>query len=124
MNKFYLLAILCCSVSFSIETLKFECQENVYFDSAKPLFTDSELGSLPILSEHTVCGISASFSGTCRANLIHQGNEYNYSWRCDDAFGDLYFTSEHGGFAEFRCSGEKVSAKLENRTYQGCKLGQ
>lgn len=107
--------------AFSIDTLSFTCTNGVHFDSSLPLLEDPALSQDPVLSKSAVCGLPTQFNSSCGTNLIQQGNEYNFSWRCDGAFGDLYFTTQNGGYAEFRCMGEGVESKYANRIYQGCQ---
>jgi hypothetical protein len=106
----------------AIGALRFECKGGVHFDSVIPLLEEGVQAKVVLLTSNEVCGQKADFASDCNANLIQQGDEYNFSWRCDEVFGDLYFTSENGGYAEFRCSGEKLAAMYQHRVYRNCSL--
>ena len=89
------------------------------FDSSVPALQEA---GLSLLSLTEACGVGLSFSENCAGDLIEQEGQYNYSFRCDEVYGDLYFTGLQNGYAEFRCSGEKVKPKFAHLEYSQCRV--
>lgn len=126
MNKFIFLFFLCVAqYSFATE---FHCSvrdpstaADLSFDSTAPTLTDGG-GSEILLNPKEVCGVPVDFKSNCQTDLIHQGDEFNYSFRCDEVYGDLYFTALNGGAVELRCFGDHIRPGTEDRFYHSCTV--
>lgn len=117
--KFIVLA-LGLGLSFSsFGALSFNCPGETKFNDSEPRLSEK---TVVFFSKTSICGIDTDFATSCQTALLQQGNHYNFSWRCDEAFGDLYFTTENGGYAEYRCNGDAVREEYSNRVFTGCKL--
>lgn len=71
-------------------------------------------------SSTSVCGIQTEFKTGCGTNIMTEGPDFNYSFRCDNAFGDLVFLKDSRA-AYFRCQGETVMPSYHDRTFENCE---
>lgn len=71
------------------------------------------------ISPSEICSIPTQFKTGCNTHVMTEGNDFNYSFRCDDAFGDLVFL-ESSSYAQFRCQGETVPSYLNELTFENC----
>ncbi len=131
MCKHYWLSFLLLFTFKPVHAIQFQCSRldsgtsaKIIFNSQEPSLTEAVGGAsaLLLLDAKEACGQALDCKSNCIGNLIEQEGEYNYNFRCDAVFGDLYFTAKNGGAAQFRCFGEQVPGEYGDRIYRGCKV--
>ena len=119
---------------------RFRCQSKtgahtevrVRFDAATPLLTETIIERdadgnsrgqtvLTVLSPSEACGVKLDFAARCLTNQVEEDNDFNWSFRCGEVFGDLLYL-DRSGRSEVRCMGAAVDAKFKERNYTGCHL--
>ncbi len=132
LGVFLLSRILLAEYSFQCEsTLNSRVKVKTFFTSSKPELTEiettlDEKGEVlsekktVYLSAGEACGEPVGFKETCDTNVMKEGSDFNYSYRCEPVYGDVVFLKARGE-AYFRCEGENVPVLFKNHTFRGCK---
>lgn len=130
MNK-YLVALTFLLLYGSLLLAKtFQCQNEeqkkitlvAELDTAVPFLMEvSNTGVKTLLiAKDELCGVRLNFSTACSSQHNKKSQYKEYSFRCDDLFGDFLYSEEQGSEIEFRCFGDSVPIAYQHKLYSQC----